>query len=136
MHSGRKEETLALYEQVSEIGPHVSALDLAIAWRCRGSVLIEMGRLDDAENAFKSSLEIEPNSEVALNELRYIDHLRRGCGITYADAVQSTGPNLSNCAACGKQFTNSVAVSLDGLPVTICKRCGAKLTKKWWQFWK
>lgn len=136
MHSGRKEEALALYDQVTEVGPHVSALDLAVARRGRGFVLIEMGRLDDAENAFLSSLELEPGNEVTLGELAYIEHLREGGDVASIGVVTSTGPNPSTCAVCGRGFTKGVVVSLDGRPVSICTRCNGKLTKKWWQFWK
>lgn len=136
VHSGRKQEALELYDQVTEIDAHVSARDLAVARRGRGFVLIEIGDLDNAEIAFRSSLEIEPENDVALNELRYIAHLRQGGATTFTEAVPSTAPDLSNCAVCGQHFDEGVVVSLKGMPVSICKRCKGKLTKKWWQFWK
>jgi tetratricopeptide (TPR) repeat protein len=136
VHSGRRKEALALYDGVTEIGPHVSARDVAVARRGRGSVLIEMGDLDGAETAFNASLEIEPDSEVALNELCYIDDLRRGGRATSMEAVPSSGPNLSRCAVCGERFNKGVVVSVDGMPTSICRRCEGKLGKKWWQFWK
>jgi len=136
VHSGRRQEALALYDQVTAIGAHVSARDLALARRGRGFVLIEMGDLDNAEMAFKSSLEIEPDSEVAQGELAYIDHLRQGGAATRVEAVQSTAPDISRCAVCGQKFDKGVVISYEGMPVGICKRCEGKLTKKWWQFWK
>lgn len=138
VHSGRKQEALALYERITEIGPHVSARHIGVALRGRGFVLIELGDLDGAEAAFKASLEIEPDSEVARNELRYIDHLRRGGGAAAAEAVSVSvsGPDLSLCAVCNTPFTKGIAVSVRGMPVSICKKCEGKLTKKWWQFWK
>lgn len=136
VHTGRKDEALALYDQVTEIGPHVSAHDLAVARRGRGFVLIEMDNFDGAETAFLSSLELEPNSEVALNELQYIHHLRQGGAATFTEAVPCAGPNISQCAACGSQFDKGVVVSVSGIPVGICRRCERKLTKKWWQFWR
>ncbi len=136
VHSGRKDEALALYDNVTQIGPHVSAHDLAVARRGRGFVLIELGDLDGAETAFRSSLELEPSSEVALHELQYIQHLRQGGAATFTEAVPSTGPDISKCAACGSHFDKGVVVSVNGMPVGICKRCEQKLTKRWWQFWK
>jgi Flp pilus assembly protein TadD len=49
---------------------------LSLALRGKGFALIELQRLDEAEVAFKSSLEIEPNNKLALNELGYIKRLR------------------------------------------------------------
>lgn len=136
VHSGRKKEALQLYDKVVEIGPHVSAHDLALARRGRGFVLIELGDLDGADTAFRSSLELEPNSEVALHELQYIHHLRKGGAPSFSQAVSTAGPNVSKCAACGSHFDKGVVVSVNGMPVGICSKCERKLSKKWWQFWK
>ncbi len=136
MQSGRRKESLVLYDQITEITPYVSLNDLAVACRGRGFVLIEMGKLDKAEVAFKSSLQIEPNNDVALNELQYIKHLRQGGSTTFAETVPSTVSDLSRCSVCGQEFNNGTVVSLNGMPISICKQCDPKLTKKWWQFWK
>lgn len=135
-HCGRKAESLALYDEVNEIGPHVTARDLAAARRGRGAMLIEMGRLDEAEAAFKASLEVEPGSKVALHELAYIEHLRRDGAPKPPEIVVTTPPSLSECGVCGKRFEKGVVVLVNEAPVTICKECKARLTKKWWQFWK
>lgn len=133
---GRKEEALALYAHITEISAYVSAHDLAIALRGRGFVLIEMGDLDNAELAFQSSLKIEPDNEVALNELSYINHLRQGGAANSTETVLSTSLDLSNCRVCGQPFDEGVVVSFKGSPVSICQQCQQHLTKKWWQFWK
>jgi tetratricopeptide (TPR) repeat protein len=73
-----KQAALAIYEAITETTPYVGVSDTAFALRGRGFVLIEMGYLTEAEAAFRASLEIEPHSEVARNELRYIQHLRAG----------------------------------------------------------
>jgi tetratricopeptide (TPR) repeat protein len=130
VHSGQREKALALYEAVKELGPHVSARDLAIAHRGRGFVLIEMKRLDEAEEALKSSLEFEPGNEIAMNELRYIEHLRRGGHATVAEAVPSQAPSLSLCAVCGKEFTEGVVINVKGMPRSVCKTCKEELRKK------
>jgi tetratricopeptide (TPR) repeat protein len=136
VHSGEKEKALALYESVTEIGPHVSAFDIAMARRGRGFVLIELGRLDEAREAFQSSLEIEPDNEIALNELKYIDHLQQGGAALPGEAIPTQVPSLSGCALCGMKFMKGLVVSVHGVPRTICNNCQRKLTKKWWQFWK
>lgn len=47
-------------------------------YRGRGGALIELGRLDEAEQAFKTSLTYAPDHPVALGELKYITGLRAG----------------------------------------------------------
>lgn len=136
LHCGRLAESLALYDEVNAIGPHVSARDLAIAQRGRGFVLIEMARLDEAEAAFQAALEIEPGNKVALNELAYIDHLRRDGAPEPPEMVATTLPQLSTCGVCGKRIEKGVVVLVKKAPVGICKECHARWTKKWWQFWK
>jgi tetratricopeptide (TPR) repeat protein len=136
VHAGEKQRALAQYEAVTEMSPYVSALDIAVAWRGRGFVLIEMGRLDEAEAAFKSSLAIDPDNPVALNELEYIEHLRKGGSISPGEAVPTRAPSVSECAVCGKPLSRGIVVSVKGVPRSVCGGCQRRLTKKWWQFWK
>jgi tetratricopeptide (TPR) repeat protein len=136
VYSGRLPEALALYDQITDINAHVSARNLAVARRGKGFVLIEMDDLDGAEQAFRSSLEIDPDNEVALHELTYIEHLRQGGPATHMEAVATTSPNFSECAVCGNKFDQGVVIPVEGRLVSLCQRCQGKLTKKWWQFWK
>lgn len=48
----------------------------AAALRGIGSTLIELKQLDEAERAFRESLEVEPRNRIAMNELKYIQSLR------------------------------------------------------------
>ncbi|GGY70623.1 hypothetical protein GCM10011613_13900 [Cellvibrio zantedeschiae] len=50
--------------------------ELARAKRGVGFVLIELGRLDEAEKKFKECLELDKNDKNALNELEYIKQLK------------------------------------------------------------
>jgi len=95
-----------------------------------------MNRLGQAEEAFKKSLELEPGNQVAENEIRYIEHLKRGGFKTDISLTKTTSTDQSVCAICGQSFTEGVLVSSDGVPQVICKNCNSKKTKKWWQFWK
>lgn len=52
--------------------------ELAGALRGMGSAQIDLGKLDDAVNSFKKSLEIEPGNKVALHELQYIEKIKEG----------------------------------------------------------
>jgi tetratricopeptide (TPR) repeat protein len=133
---GETETALSLYAAITDMGPHVTAWDVAIARRGRGFVLIEMQRLDEAEEAFNASLEIEPGNEVALNELRYIQNLRNGGDATHGETVSTSAPDPLLCAMCGQQIAKGSVVAVNGMPRSICNRCVGKLNKKWWQFWK
>jgi tetratricopeptide (TPR) repeat protein len=137
IHLGNKDAALALYDQVVEVGPYVSQSDLAVARRGCGFVLIEMGKLDNAETAFQASLELDPESEIAHSELNYIAHLREGGRLVEGfESVETNGPDLSSCAICGKGIEQGVMITVEGQPLSICKHCKRRLTKKWWQFWK
>ena len=125
-----------LADEVNRIGPHVSKLDIAVALRGRGFVLVEMGQLDEAETAFEDSLELDPNNPIALNELQYVEHLRAGGPSAPLEAVPRPSTDIFSCVACGKRVTGGVVVNVDGAAVSICRKCHGKLTKKWWQFWK
>ncbi len=135
---GRKQEALVLFEQVSEIGPYINAHNLAVAQRGRGFVLIELGKLDEAEKAFRYSLELEPGNELAQGELEYIAHLRQGGAATQGQVVAPSGPNILTCQVCGKEFTTGSEASQENLPKSICNRCAGSGSgsKKWWQVWK
>lgn len=132
----RHQEALALYDAVNTVGPHVSPHELAVAYRGRGFVLIEMGEVDRAEAAFKRSLETEPDNEVALSELQYIAHLRGGGIAAPMDVVPTLAPPANKCATCGGLFTRGHLAEVDGKAIFICQKCRSKNTKQWWQFWK
>jgi hypothetical protein len=53
------------------------ASQIARAVRGQGVQLIDLDRLDEAENVLRRSLELEPESKVAQNKLGYIENLRR-----------------------------------------------------------
>lgn len=135
-YAGRKEESLLLYKDISEIGLYVSTFNLATAWRGRGFVLTEMNRLDEAENAYKISLQFEPENKNALNELQYIEHLRGGGKTTTPEATPNSNSYLLVCAYCGKSIKKGYSVPPNNNQSFICSKCQSKLTRKWWQFWR
>ena len=65
----------------------------AILYRGRGFVLIEMGRLDEAEAAYKKALTLEPGNKIALGELQYIKGLRAGRKPTETQLTMPNAPN-------------------------------------------
>ncbi|MDG2531829.1 tetratricopeptide repeat protein [Caulobacter endophyticus] len=93
----RHADALALYDGAFA---HFSTLlisdDLSKArlMRSRGFSLIELGRLDEAEESYRASLEAEPDHAGAKHELDYIAKLRAGAQamdvkiVTGAEAVK------------------------------------------------
>lgn len=77
-HLGNYVAALELYSQISSVGPFVNSHSAASALRGKGIVLIEMFLLAEAESAFRESLKLEPVSEIAYYELKYIEHLKAG----------------------------------------------------------
>lgn len=71
-------EALAVYEAALEANPELGKLARARLLRGKGFALIELGRLDEAEAAYRQSLEAEPNHGGAQHELAYIAGLRKG----------------------------------------------------------
>jgi Flp pilus assembly protein TadD len=60
--------------------------------RSRGLALEGLHRWDEAEAAYRQSLDIAPNNPVALNELTYIGRQRRGAPPTPLVTVRSSPP--------------------------------------------
>lgn len=71
-------EALAIYKKAVEIGAARDAevSDQAVALRGMGSTLIDLDKLDEAESYYKKSLELDPNSKLAHDELEYIKQAR------------------------------------------------------------
>jgi tetratricopeptide (TPR) repeat protein len=131
---GRFQDSLALYQQVRELGPHTSAKHLGVALRGEGFALIELERLDEAETCFRHSQEFDPESPVAANELAYIQELRKGKRRATTEIVQTMN-NASACFRCGCPEP-AVVAEYRGRVLSFCDACHRKLTKKWWEFWK
>ena len=128
---------LEIYNQISEVGPYVQGKDVARALRGKAFILIEMGRVTEGEDALKLSLSFEPDSKVALNELRYIAQLKNGGPReSLTTVVTKSGGDLMVCMICGKEVTNGTIVSMSDSERLVCEGCKSKSTKKAWQFWK
>ena len=75
---GRHQEAHDLFRSAAEIRPWAPLNQIARALRGTAIALIDLKRTDEAEELLKKSLEIEPDNTVALNELDYIQRLRKG----------------------------------------------------------
>ena len=130
-------EALKLFDQVSTIGPFTSGADVARGLRGKAFALIEQGRVDKAEEALNSSLKLEPNSDVAKNELRYLAQLKGGgAKAPMKIGVTTDGKDLSRCSVCGQKFKQGTIGTAKGSSGVICDKCEKNSTKKAWQFWK
>jgi tetratricopeptide (TPR) repeat protein len=78
IHLGEFNVALKLFSQISSEGPFVSRQSVSAALRGKGTALIEMGLLHDAESEFHESLKFDPENEIAHSELKYIAHLKAG----------------------------------------------------------
>lgn len=134
----KHEQAMSLYNSINKVGPHVSRDDIARALRGRGSVFIEMGQLNQAESAFKESLKFQPDSRVAINELIYINQLRKGGSTTQANFAPTTSSSADKCAICGQTFTKGQLTKINGKTGFICNTCQMTQTKSknWWEIWK
>jgi tetratricopeptide (TPR) repeat protein len=67
-----------LAEEATHYSPEeVKKTDLARAWRGIGYILIEQGKLEEAEGYYHRCLKMNPADEKAKNELKYIEELRQ-----------------------------------------------------------
>jgi tetratricopeptide (TPR) repeat protein len=73
----RWKDALTSYDSVLRL-PQVDNHMRGVAHRGRGFALVELGRLDEAEAAYKASLKVDPGNKIALGELDYIVGLRSG----------------------------------------------------------
>jgi tetratricopeptide (TPR) repeat protein len=72
----RHQEAFECYLRASSVRDWTPTSQMARALRGQGVQLIDLDRLDDAESALRSSLHLEPECEIAHNELEYIGNLR------------------------------------------------------------
>ncbi len=133
---GDLQSALALYSEVLAMGEDVTPTARAAALRGRGFQLIEMNHLDEAETCFLDSLELDPNSKVAHNELGYIAQLRKGGPAAPTQTTKTGGQSGMACAVCGKTNQEGKVGMVDGKMIFLCKACETKLARKPRQFWK
>jgi tetratricopeptide (TPR) repeat protein len=70
--------------------------DRARFYRNRGYALTELGRLDEAEQAYHDCLKLVPDNAMAKNELIYIGRLRAGAAPIPGGIKPLTGPAAGN----------------------------------------
>ena len=70
---GRREDALAYYQSAASARLWITDSAKARALRGQGRILIDLGRLDEAEEAFKQSLTLEPESKLAREGIAFIE---------------------------------------------------------------
>lgn len=73
----RHQEAFDCYVRAASVRDWAPPLQIARALRGQGIQLVDLDRLDEAEDVLRRSLEFEPDSESAQSELAYIEGLRR-----------------------------------------------------------
>lgn len=73
----RWDDSLASYDEGLKIAAMPDSARARL-FRGRGYALTELGRLDEAEEAYNNSLKLEPGNQLAQHELQYIAQLRAG----------------------------------------------------------
>lgn len=73
----RHQEAFDCYVHAATVRNWAPLGQIARALRGQGVQLVDLERLDEAETALRRSLELEPDSETARNELDYIEDLQR-----------------------------------------------------------
>jgi len=73
----RHDEAFDCYLRAASVREWAPASQIARALRGQGVQLIDLDHLDEAEDALRRSLELEPDSKNAHHELEYIEDLRR-----------------------------------------------------------
>ena len=122
---GDWENALRLLEPIREVGPFVNPLALARTRRARAAAYVELGRLDDAEAAYRASLEAEPDNPIALRELKYIAALRAGMQPVPSEGIVTHGPKAVNCVDCGMPAALGTVVDERGVARVLCASCAA-----------
>lgn len=89
--SKRPQESLALIDAALRDDPGIDDEIKAHLLRGRGFALGELNRFDEAEEAYRASLKLQPNNPIALKELDYIAQRRRGATAGEVTSAHSDG---------------------------------------------
>jgi tetratricopeptide (TPR) repeat protein len=79
--NGQLERSLDLYKKAEKVASKLQDRESAAYWRAvalrgQGYAYTELQRWDDAVKAYQRSFKYDPNSDLARNELRYIEEHR------------------------------------------------------------
>ena len=74
---GQYADALRSYERAATVRDWAPPNQIARALRGKGATLVELKRINEAEEAIKQSLVLDPQSKIGRNELEYIIQLRK-----------------------------------------------------------
>ena len=130
---GKHVEALRSYERAASVRNWAPPYQIALALRGKGSALIDLKRIDEAEAAIKQSLVLDPESKAGRNELEYVIQLRRapkeknsqlGKGVT---ASLSSEPNLPSSSSSSPRTPTSGPGSPSSSAATSLEQSVSKL---------
>ncbi len=123
-YMGKHELSLALYERALTSRSHITTSAKAKALRGKGVQLIELGRMEEAEVCLQDSLRLEPDNELAYNELIYISKLKLGDAPSPSIGLERREVPVNLCSSCGKELgTEGAVFNKKGKLIYLCKRC-------------
>jgi len=119
---GQYDAALNLYQRVLDETAVLAPSLRAMALRGRGLQLIELGQLDEAEQCFRQSLTVDPDSPVAQKELEYIHHLRSGGETAPLETAPWPGAVGQQCSFCGEALPGDQGTGYATSEVS-CQHC-------------
>jgi hypothetical protein len=87
------DQAYELFMKAANVRPWAAPEHRAQALRCAAVALVDIGKYDEAGETLKKSLEIEPNNEIALQELNCIKYLKKAEDRAYAKRLYSYQKN-------------------------------------------
>ena len=101
---GKPELAVAAFDKALLARPYITAKAKATALRGKGIQLIELKQLDLAEACLNESLQYDPSSQLARNELKHIARLRSGQAGSVPMRLKPDESAPDVCARCGTPF--------------------------------
>ncbi len=132
------QRAIECYDRALQARPLITASVKATALRGKGTQLIELGELDQAEQQLKASLVYEPANPRTLNELEYIRRMRLNPRRLPAPLrLHHEQPTALACMRCGRPLaTGTQVLQINGVARYLCSECQSQPVKRWWEFWK
>jgi len=128
---GNYKISLECYSEVSDVNEFTSPKIKAVALRGEGVQLIELKRLEEAKIRFYKSLEYDPNNEIAINELMYIDELQKSkMPVIKRFLTSKTVINKNVCIYCNEDKNEGVLRNIGKTTYFICSECYEKQNLK------
>jgi tetratricopeptide (TPR) repeat protein len=98
INAGRVQDALAEADKV--LATSENPCMVALAWRRRGYILVDLGDLPSARDAYQKSLVIEPTSDIAKKELAFIEDALKAPAKTHPKGFVPPPPAAMSVTSC------------------------------------